>query len=87
MTCVKAATEEDRALEAQVKAMFPHLMNRGLLKPSGELTPRFCHMLTFFRALWQYTELCEMKLGQSQIRSNVSKKELSIVLRKQNMRQ
>ena len=87
MTCVKAATEEDRALEAQVKAMFPHLMNRGLLKPSGELTPRFaCHMLTFFRALWQYTELCEMKLGQSPIR-HASKKELSIVLRKQNMRQ
>ena len=40
MVCVPSATEADRALEAQVKAAFPHLRSRGLLTPSGPLTPR-----------------------------------------------
>ena len=85
MTCVKAATEEDRALEAQVKAMFPHLMNRGLLKPSGELTPRFCHILTFFRALW-YILLNEIRTKSD---SSCFKKGTvhCVSIGKQNMRQ
>ena len=40
VVCVNQATAEDRALEAQVKASFPHLAGRGLLQATGPLVPR-----------------------------------------------
>ena len=40
VVCVPSSTQADRDLEAQVKAAFPHLRSRGLLTPSGPLTPR-----------------------------------------------
>jgi len=40
LVCVPSATEEDRALEAQVKSAFPHLQGRGLVQPTGPILPR-----------------------------------------------